>query len=112
MLSKSWVRVGCLAVLTILCSAHNSVLCVSPTGKGAGQINHCCQQTTIACIHAHREGKDPCDIFAEKKKIVGEGLEPQLKREVSIMLGLSHPNIVQIIEVFILLVPMTLCVVT
>eukprot|EP01004_Peranema_trichophorum_P003045 NODE_2059_length_1702_cov_66.735909_g1762_i0.p1 GENE.NODE_2059_length_1702_cov_66.735909_g1762_i0~~NODE_2059_length_1702_cov_66.735909_g1762_i0.p1 ORF type:complete len:478 (+),score=93.26 NODE_2059_length_1702_cov_66.735909_g1762_i0:84-1517(+) len=35
----------------------------------------------------------------DKKKIIGEGLEPQLKREVSIMLNLNHPNIVKIIEV-------------
>jgi 5'-AMP-activated protein kinase catalytic alpha subunit len=35
----------------------------------------------------------------EKKKILGEGLELQLKREVTIMLNLKHENIVRMYEV-------------
>jgi len=35
----------------------------------------------------------------EKKKILGEGLELQLKREVTIMLNLKHDNIVRMYEV-------------
>jgi serine/threonine protein kinase len=37
--------------------------------------------------------------IVEKKKILGEGLELQLKREVTIMLNLKHENIVRMYEV-------------
>eukprot|EP01001_Neometanema_parovale_P006786 NODE_3130_length_1274_cov_203.107732_g2971_i0.p1 GENE.NODE_3130_length_1274_cov_203.107732_g2971_i0~~NODE_3130_length_1274_cov_203.107732_g2971_i0.p1 ORF type:complete len:327 (+),score=89.63 NODE_3130_length_1274_cov_203.107732_g2971_i0:59-982(+) len=46
-----------------------------------------------------KTGEEFAVKIMEKKKIIGEGLEPQLKREVSIMLNLKHKNIVGIVEV-------------
>jgi serine/threonine protein kinase len=44
-------------------------------------------------------GKNYAIKILEKKQIVGQKLETQLKREISIMLKLRHPNVVQMLEV-------------
>jgi serine/threonine protein kinase len=44
-------------------------------------------------------GKQFAVKILEKKQIIGQKLETQLKREISIMLKLRHPNVTQMVEV-------------